>query len=582
MIPESFIQELLNRVDIVDVIDRSVPLKKAGSNYSACCPFHHEKTPSFTVSASKQFYHCFGCGVHGTAIRFVMEQQGLGFVEAVQNLATSVGMKMPQAQRESAQHYDRNDQQQLLATLNMTTKFYKNELKNSVKAIDYLKSRGISGKVAHHFQLGFASAGSLRKTFTEAQWPTLEVCGLMSRTEDGRYYERFRERIMFPIHNRKGEIIGYGGRALDAEQNPPKYYNSPETPLFQKSKELYGLFEARRAIQAQQQVLVVEGYMDVLALAQHGIHYAVATLGTATTLQHIQLLMRQTDRILFCFDGDSAGQKAAWRAAVNALPALKDGVELKFLFLPPEHDPDSFVRAVGTEQLTTAIEQAMPLSEYLLKHLTANNPLHSQEDRGRLLKTAVPLLKEISAPSYTLFLRKKIAELVQLSLRELEELLKLDSIVKPKKRYPFELARQAPSLKKQLVVRLFMRPHLAHVSDLDLSNGQQEEDLLLKSAIELCLQYPDSKPAALVQLLNARRGERVADNVFNALILMHDTAIEEEEIEAIRVKLRIQDAKQARQMHIADLLKKPFNTLSENERATVLAHIPSLQTDADQ
>ncbi|HYD33401.1 MAG TPA: DNA primase, partial [Methylophilaceae bacterium] len=346
MIPEAFIQELLNRVDIVDVVDRSVPLKKAGANYSACCPFHNEKSPSFTVSPTKQFYHCFGCGAHGTAIGFLMEHQGLSFVEAVQELAKSVGMIVPQEQRDT----DQPQQKVMLGLqeiLQRASNYYRQELKKSPRAIEYLKGRGLSGKIAARFQMGYAPAGwqNLESVFDNYQAEALKTAGLVVENEQGRRYDRFRDRIMFPIHDQKGQVIGFGGRIMrtQGEDDGPKYLNSPETPLFQKGQELYGLFLARKPIREAGRVLVVEGYMDVVALAQYGIEYAVAALGTATTPYHITKLMRQTDDIVFCFDGDAAGRKAAWRAAMNALPALTDGLKLSFLFLPKEHDPDSYV-----------------------------------------------------------------------------------------------------------------------------------------------------------------------------------------------------------------------------------------------
>ena len=358
MIPESFIQELLNRVDIVDVVDKSVPLKKAGANYSACCPFHNEKSPSFTVSPTKQFYHCFGCGAHGTAIGFLMEYQGLSFVEAVHELAKMVGMIVPQETRDNPRPAQK-EIPGLLETIQQAAVFYKAELKKSTRAIEYLKGRGLSGQVAARFQIGYAPPGwqNLQAVFPHYDSDVLQTAGLVVENEQGKRYDRFRDRIMFPIHDQKGQVIGFGGRVIDPEDTP-KYYNSPETPLFQKGHELYGLFLARRAIRDAGRALMVECYMDVVALAQYGIEYAVAALGTATTPYHITKLMRQTDKIVFCFDGDAAGRTAAWRAAMNALPALTDGLQLRFLFLPKEHDPDSYVREFGKEAFEAAIDRA--------------------------------------------------------------------------------------------------------------------------------------------------------------------------------------------------------------------------------
>ena len=323
MIPESFIQELLNRVDVVDVIDKSVPLKKAGANYSACCPFHNEKSPSFTVSPTKQFYHCFGCGAHGTAIGFLMEYAGLSFIEAINDLSKNVGMIVPveqsTPQSREADAQNKTIKLGLQETLQQAANYYKAQLKESPRAIEYLKGRGLSGVIAAKFQIGYAPAGwqNLQTVFPNYDNEALQTAGLVVENDQGKRYDRFRDRIMFPIHDQKGQVIGFGGRVINNEDTP-KYYNSPETPLFQKGHELYGLFVARRAIRDASRVLVVEGYMDVVALAQYGIEYAVAALGTATTPFHITKLMRQTDEIVFCFDGDNAGRTAAWRAAMNA------------------------------------------------------------------------------------------------------------------------------------------------------------------------------------------------------------------------------------------------------------------------
>ncbi|MEK7842590.1 MAG: DNA primase, partial [Pseudomonadota bacterium] len=333
MIPQSFIQDLLNRIDIVDVIERHVPLKKAGTNYSACCPFHSEKTPSFTVSPTKQFYHCFGCGAHGSAVGFMMEYGGLNFIEAVNDLADRVGMQVPQQQPESRPgmaasggQSTGNSSQDLFEVMNTATRFYREQLKHSESAIAYLKKRGLTGETAARFAIGYAPAGwqNLAAVFPDyqAKMPTdpLVEAGLVIENDDGKRYDRFRDRIMFPILNQKGMIVGFGGRVL--EQGEPKYLNSPETPLFEKGRELYNLFGARKAIREAGRVVVVEGYMDVVALSQHGIDYAVAALGTATTPYHVQKLLRQTDDVVFCFDGDNAGRKAAWRALENSLAQL--------------------------------------------------------------------------------------------------------------------------------------------------------------------------------------------------------------------------------------------------------------------
>ena len=461
MIPESFIQELLNRVDIVDVVDRSVPLKKAGANYSACCPFHNEKSPSFTVSPTKQFYHCFGCGAHGTAIGFLMEHQGLSFVEAVHELAKMVGLIVPQETRDP----DRPSQKAtpgLQAVLQQASNYYRGELKKSPRAIEYLKARGLTGEVAARFQMGYAPTGwqNLEAVFADYQSEVLKTAGLVVENEQGRRYDRFRDRIMFPIHDQKGQVIGFGGRVIDPADTP-KYYNSPETPLFQKGHELYGLFLARRAIRDAGRALVVEGYMDVVALAQYGIEYAVAALGTATTPFHITKLMRQTDEVVFCFDGDAAGLNAAWRAAMNALPALTDTLRLSFLFLPSEHDPDSYVREFGKDAFEAAMKTALPLSAYIIQHLSEGNNLQSQEDRVRFLNDAEPILKQIVAPRLTLLLRKRIAELAGISLDEMQDMIKLPDTNRRPAKTVTRQSRTTMSLQRRFVLMLLMQVMLS-------------------------------------------------------------------------------------------------------------------------
>ncbi len=408
MIPDSFKQDLLNRVDIVDVIERYVPLKKAGANMSACCPFHSEKTPSFSVSPSKQFYHCFGCGAHGNAIGFLMEYQGMGYVEAVKDLAEDVGMKLPDFEPQKRKPDADPD---LYEILERAGQYYREQLKSSPKAIDYLKNRGLTGKIAARFGIGYAPDGwqSLQGLFSNYADKALKDAGLVIDNDEGRRYDRFRDRIMFPILNQRGAVIGFGGRVLgDGE---PKYLNSPETPLFEKGRELYGLSQARLAIRESGRVIVVEGYMDVVALAQHGVEYAVATLGTATTPTHVGKLLRQTDELVFCFDGDAAGRRAAWHALEVSLPLLADHKVIRFLFLPAEDDPDSYVRAHGREGFEAKLSEARPLSAFLLSELKSRVDMDSIEGRARLVHEARPLLQKVAAPAMQLQLIKQMAEL---------------------------------------------------------------------------------------------------------------------------------------------------------------------------
>ena len=427
MIPSDFIDELLAKVDIVDIIDEQVPLKKGGANYMACCPFHKEKTPSFSVSPTKQFYHCFSCGAHGSAIGFVMEHQGLSFPEAVQFLADRVGMVVPKVRGQNDNSEVRAERKKKQQTLEETTAaaadFYAQQLKFNPTAKAYLDKRGLSAEVIVHYGLGYAPDGwqPLAQVFQPYPNTALVDTGMVIDNE-GRHYDRFRHRIMFPIRNPRGQVIGFGGRVLD--DSKPKYLNSPDTPLFDKGKNLYGLYEGRAAVKEAGRILVVEGYMDVVALAQFGVGYGVAALGTATTAEHVKILMRQADSIYFCFDGDSAGRKAAWRALENALPQLKDDKSLHFLFLPEEHDPDSYIRAYGKAQFEDALlNQSKPLSEYFWEHLSDGINLNTQEGKAELVKTSSPLLAQITAPALAYLLKQRLSELVGIDPDNLARLL---------------------------------------------------------------------------------------------------------------------------------------------------------------
>jgi DNA primase len=575
MIPESFIQELLNRVDIVDVVDKSVPLKKAGANYSACCPFHNEKSPSFTVSPTKQFYHCFGCGAHGTAIGFLMEYAGLSFVEAIHDLAKNVGMIVPKEdstpQSREADAQNKTIKLGLQESLQQAANYYKAELKKSERAIEYLKGRGLSGVIAAKFQVGYAPAGwqNLQSVFANYDNEALQTAGLVVENEQGKRYDRFRDRIMFPIHNQKGEVIGFGGRVINNEDTP-KYYNSPETPLFQKGHELYGLFVARRAIRDAGRVLVVEGYMDVVALAQYGIEYAVAALGTATTPFHITKLMRQTDEIVFCFDGDNAGRTAAWRAAMNALPALTDGLKLRFLFLPKEHDPDSYVREFGKEKFEAEIQVAMPLSQYIVQHLGEQNPLNSQEDKVKFLNDAEPILRQIVVPRFSLMLRKRIAELAEVTDAEMQSLLKLPAPNRTPVKATQRQSRAPLSIKKRFVLMLLMQPSLAKKEHLNLAHGFGEENVLLQASIHAALEQPQSKPATLLHTIESQVepqiDSRLLQEIQRELQLLDENLDFALEFEGARTQL-LELTQQKQGGGILDALnEKPLSTLTAEER----------------
>ncbi len=500
MIPNDFIQTLLARVDIVDIVDRYVPLKKAGANYVACCPFHSEKTPSFTVSQTKQFYHCFGCGAHGTAIGFLMEHAGKPFPDAVEELARDAGLEVPRIERPG--DAERREQAQDLSGLLLTAaKFYRAQLKDSPRAIEYLKERGLTGAVAAHFGIGYAPDAwqGLADAFPRYDDAALETAGLVITGDAGKRYDRFRDRVMFPIHDSRGQVIGFGGRVLGSGE--PKYLNSPETPLFSKGKELYGLYLARNAIRDAGRVVVVEGYMDVVALAQHGVEYAVATLGTATTPVHAQKLFRLADTVVFCFDGDAAGRKAAWRALENTLPVVADGKNAAFLFLPDGEDPDDFIRKRGKAAFESAIERATPLSEFLLAELTREHPPTSAEGGAALVAAARPLLAQMTAPVLSALLRRRLGELTGLPETELRGLLtardpRVDrspteaDALRPAApsvaRRAFGTARRAPSLARELIQSLLMQPELARSLELPPIDLQSADGAALAALAGFC------------------------------------------------------------------------------------------------
>ena len=422
-IPRSFIDDLLARLDIVDIIDARVKLKKKGKNYGACCPFHNEKTPSFSVSQEKQFYHCFGCGVHGNAIDFIMEFERLDFVEAIEELASYLGLDVPREQRSggggqfsSGPQASSSEKRSLYDIMGSIAQFYRNQLKQptSKVAIEYLKDRGLSGEIVQKFGIGYVADewDLVRKNFGQNKdnQDMLVTGGMLIENDKGNRYDRFRGRIMFPIRDRRGRVIGFGGRVLG--DGTPKYLNSPETPIFHKGKELYGLYEVLQAYREPPRILVVEGYMDVVALAQYGVDYSVASLGTSTTGDHIQMLFRQTNTVVCCYDGDRAGKEAAWRALENALQYLKTGNTLKFLFLPDGEDPDSYVRKYGKQAFEQQIEQATPLSSYLFDNLIELHQINlgNNEGKSALRAYASALIDNIPDPYFQELLEKLLDE----------------------------------------------------------------------------------------------------------------------------------------------------------------------------
>jgi DNA primase len=495
VIPQEFIQSLLGRVDIVDVVDRYVKLKKAGSNFQALCPFHNEKSPSFSVSPSKQFYHCFGCGAHGNAIGFLMEYSGLAYPEAIRALAETVGMPVPET-RGRSERPGAAEAPALTARMMDALSFYRAELKKSKPAIDYLKGRGVSGEIAARYGLGYAPDGwqNLEAVFTDYADPALKDTGLVIDSESegekkSRRYDRFRNRVMFPILDARGNVIGFGGRVIG--EGEPKYLNSPETPLFEKGRELYGLYQARRAIRDANQVLVVEGYMDVVALAQHGVENAVATLGTATTPFHVSKLLKLADNVVFCFDGDSAGRKAAWRALEVSLPVLADGKVVSFLFLPPEDDPDTYVRRLGKDGFLKALAEAKPLSQFLFAELAAHVDMATEEGRARFLAQAKPLIAQIEAPALGAMLRRRLAELARLTPEEIERLIPSKGVERRPAAPPPRAVRKGPARPEaKLLAMVLHQPDLAPAIPLEVLSGTGPEVSALRAVVGLLQGQP--------------------------------------------------------------------------------------------
>jgi DNA primase len=510
MIPKKFIDDLLSRIDIVDVIDARVPLRKAGKDYKACCPFHEEKTPSFTVSQDKQFYHCFGCGVNGSAIKFLMDYEHMSFPEAVKDLAQRAGVTVP---HDSQYSEDKPDvTAPLLDVLGQADRFYRRMLREhpqAHEAIDYLKRRGLSGEIAADFGLGFAPDGwdNLLKAVgtSEESRAALLAAGLLVKKDGGGYYDRFRHRVMFPIHDHRGRLIGFGGRVLD--QGEPKYLNSPETPLFHKGRELYGLYRARDALKRTGRALVVEGYMDVVALAQFGLDYAVATLGTATTRDHLERLFRYVPEVVFCFDGDRAGREAAWRALENGLPVLHEGRQVSFLFLPEGEDPDTLVRKEGAAEFGARLKAATPLPDYLFQHLAAQVELNRLDGRARLVELVRPHLSKMRPGVLRQLMVARLAELSHLPVAELSRLLESGErpatlTAQRDNRRPVG-GQARPSLVRTAIALLLQHPELARTvaeagGEFRALEGRPGVGLLF-DLLQLLRDRPDIKTGFIIE-----------------------------------------------------------------------------------
>lgn len=516
-IPANFIDALLMRVDVVELIDSYVPLRKMGKDYKACCPFHEEKTPSFTVSADKQFYHCFGCGAHGTAIGFLMEYERMGFREAVEELAGRAGLAVPEEARYQPKETDPTPQ--LLDVLQQAARFYQKQLREhpqSSVAVAYLKDRGLTGEIAAKFGLGFApeSWDALLRAIgaDRMKQEALFQAGLLVKKESGGYYDRFRNRVMFPIHDYRGRIVGFGGRVIG--KGEPKYLNSPETPLFHKGRELYGLFRGRDAVKRENRVLVVEGYVDVVSLAQFGIDYAVATLGTATTRDHLERLYRFAPEVVFCFDGDRAGREAAWRALENAMPVLHEGRQASFLFLPEGEDPDTLVRKEGGKDFAARLQKVIPLPDFLFQALAERADLNRLDGRAMLVELARPLLLQLAPGVLREMMIRRLSELSRLQPEKLTTLLYGDEPLprrEPYRQQPTQSHHGKPSLVRTAIAMLVQRPQLAReIADpADFSSLDQPGVSLFISLINELHANPDLNTAALLERLGNSEHKRV-------------------------------------------------------------------------
>ncbi|MCO4812137.1 MAG: DNA primase [Gammaproteobacteria bacterium] len=578
LIPQDFIDDLIARADIIEVVGRRVQLKKAGREFKACCPFHDEKTPSFTVSPGKGFYHCFGCGAHGTAIGFLMEFDHMSFVEAIESLAGSMGVDVPRSESDKpARRYD-----ELFSLLDTISRHFQDCLKDSPTAVEYVKNRGIDGSTAKRFGIGYAPDGwsnvldKFGKSTEAAQ--RLLATGMIIEKDNGKHYDRFRDRIMFPIRDARGRTIGFGGRTLgDGE---PKYLNSPETVLFHKGRELYGLYEARQALRNIEQLVVVEGYMDAVALARHGIDFAVATLGTATTSDHLNRLFQLTENVCFAFDGDRAGRKAAWRALENALPQIREGRQIRFMFLPEGHDPDSFVNEFGTDAFLKALDEGLALSEFLIKELAGQVDMSTVDGRARLAELARPLVHRIPQGVYRELLVESLAEAVGLTAAKLEKMLSSDKHSGPSAHAGGALARSRPrksvagqpSVIRHAITIMLNDPAACLKLDIEKLAGVNRAGVeLLRALIETVQAEPNITTAGLLERWRHHEegrhlGKLVASEVpldddFNAAAELNEcldqleTAGRKERISFLIEKQRVNGLSDEEKTELQELLK---------------------------
>ena len=589
-IPQSFIDNLLDRLDIVEVIDRRVSLKKSGQNYTARCPFHDEKTPSFSVNQQKQFYYCFGCGAGGNSIGFVMDYERLDFPQAIESLAVTAGLEVP---RETAVFREPPEQKRNIYTiLEKATDYYRKQLKehpNKQRAIDYLRTRGLNGEIARDFDIGYAPPGwdnllkELGQTDTDKQL-LIDSGMLVAKEEENKLYDRFRDRIMFPIRDNRGRIIAFGGRVLGDDK--PKYLNSPETPVFHKSRELYGLFQSRKSNRQLQRLLIVEGYMDVVALAQHGMSWSAATLGTATSTDHLKQVFRQCPEVIFCFDGDDAGRKAALRALESALPVMEDGRRARFLFLPQGEDPDSLVRRIGPSEFCRLIDKAPPLEEFLFDSQSQGLDTKSLDGRARLSTLAAPLINRLPDGVFKELMMASLAEKTGLSQEKLVEILNKQQATEAAPPTPNiknvasqPLQRQAHSAKTPTTTRdpvLYAIALLLHnprtINHLEipqqLSAHSAHNIPLLTAILELLSKRPDSTPAMLIGHWYGEPWGETLQQLLQMDQLIPDADTERELSDTLNY-LQRQHQHTKLDSQVDQISAKPFSELSDEEKTSL-------------
>ncbi|MUV12998.1 DNA primase [Noviluteimonas gilva] len=564
-IPDAFIDDLLARTDIVEVIAARVPLKRQGKEFASRCPFHDERSASFTVSPTKQFYHCFGCGAHGTAISFLINYDRLEFLDAVDELAKRVGMEIP---RDTQQKNENHDTVDLFAALDASAKFFRKHLAGSDKAKAYVEKRGIAPEIAERYAIGYAPDGfnALRDALgtDQRRMQLLERGGMFSKNDKGHIYDKFRDRLMFPIADRRGRTIAFGGRVLDPEDSP-KYLNSPETPLFHKGRELYGLWQARQVNSKLDRLIVVEGYMDVVALAQYGVSQAVATLGTATTPDHAELLFRNAADVFFCFDGDRAGRNAAWKALESVLPRMKDGRQAFFLFLPDGEDPDSIVRKEGSEGFDARLRQATPLSEFFYAQMSLDVNLSSLDGKARLAERCKPYLAQIPDGAFGDLMKQRLTELTGLGARASG----------PETHVPTQRARNAPSvpapkrsLVRSAIALLLQQPSLALALEppYRFAALRQPGVELLSELVALVRERPDIRTGGVLEHF----GDREEAAALHKLATQTLPGEGEWEREFLDVMVQLEDQTVQQRIEELNASEAPLNADEKNELRSLL------------